>query len=171
MIIEIRINPVNYQASNSRPQLTNQLTRIRAMLTILQRWRFIASSRSGPQFFIIDTWPGRGHDRVQDVLHSARPQRAGCHFGDIVYSFFSLPNINHESFQGCAQPGILPESQQNGWSAILFFLSSFSSSLYLSPPREICFSERMNRVPLLARFDCFHPVDDPVVFQNYIWNG
>lgn len=90
--------------------------------------------------------PGRNfslliHSRAEATTEYRMFLHSGCDFGDTYTrcSFFSLPNINHESFQGCAQPGILPERasiRQNGWSTILSFF--FFLSLY--PHREICSS-------------------------------
>lgn len=92
--------------------------------------RFIASSRYRAAIFhywyIAEPRPRQstGCSSIRDAIS-----------GDTTRcSFFSLSNINHESFQGCAQPGILPESpsiRQNRVNRDRFFFS-------LYPRREIC---------------------------------
>lgn len=73
---------------------------------------------------------------------------SGCDFGDTYTrcSFFSLSNINHESFQGCARPGILPESQHPAKWAILFSPFLF---FFISSPRNL-FLPEMDPVSLLS---------------------
>lgn len=76
--------------------------------------------RSGRQFFIIDTRSGRVRDRVTGCSLLDQPANgyiSRIRVRPVPFSLrlvaISLPNINHESFQGCPWLGILAAGEQH----------------------------------------------------------